>query len=327
MTPPTPPANPGPASANLGAIGDAADQAAIAALVQQALANTATGKAARMVPWVGAAYPRGVDIGARKITPYYMNPEAVPSGISGSDPGGANYQNPEARPDSEAGGWSFDEGSTLRDERDVYLDLQRMTESELAQLAKQMVAAGLLDEDFKREDVEKAWDFLIAKAADYHEANPNSLMTPVDMLELYGAGGAAALGSTGTAQAAKIQEVISRSRDLTSNTEARALLTRAATDALGRRPTAKEIDDLQVALNSAQTKNPVTTTTRTSLGAGGDVRSQDQTQTGGVNADAFTDKWVRGGDKPSLDSEYGAYQAASTYYNALMQAIAGPGGR
>lgn len=327
MTTPMPPANAGPASANLGAIGDAQDQAAIQGLIAQAMAQNATGKAARMVPWVGAAYPRGVDIGARKVTPYYMNPEATPSGFTGAEAGGANYQNPEARPDSEAGGWSFDEGSTLRDERDVYLDLQRMTESELAQLAKQMVQAGLLDEDFKREDIEKVWDVLITKAADYHEANPNSLMTPVDMLELYGAAGAAALGSTGTAQAAKIEEIISRSRDLSSNTEARALLTRAATDALGRRPTAKEIDDLQVALNSAQTKNPVTTTTRTSLSASGEVRSQDQTRTGGVNADAFTDTWVRGGDKPSLDSEYGAYQAASTYYTALMQAIAGPGGR
>jgi hypothetical protein len=296
-----------PAAANLGALGGPEDQAAINALIAQAQASQAGSSNSRYVPWVTGMLPytgrspispnqgdRAADQANQQAAALHLDPNKLHADAAGQD-------------------------GQLRNADDVYLDLLRMSPEQFATIAQQMVDAGMLDENPTREQVESVWKNLIGKAADYHDANPNSMLTPIDMLKLYGV-------DKDNPQSPKISEVVSRTRDLSSNSDARALLARAATDALGRRPTQKEIDDLQVALNDAQTKNPVVTTTRTTLDASGDAKSQDTTRTGGVDASAITDKFVRGGDNPDPNSEYGQYQAASTYYNALLQALRGPVG-
>lgn len=200
------------------------------------------------------------------------------------------------------------------------------TEAEVEALAQRLIAVGKLDEGYDYDQVEAAWTTLVTKAARQYTVAGKKL-TPFDVIDkYYGADALAAIGSTATPATPKISTVVNRSVQITDNDGARRTLSTIMAQDLGRRPTEAEIDDFQVALNDAQRKAPQVSTIRSQVNADGTERSSDTTTTGGgINADAFAEKFARG-DKPSLDSEYGQYQAASTYYDALLGAIRGPVG-
>lgn len=202
--------------------------------------------------------------------------------------------------------------------RDIFDDERKR------ELARKLVEAGMIPEDFEEADIEAAWKKLVQRAATYRQANPNSVLTPDDVLDLK-LKGAGHLGSTadGGPKQPSLAEVVTRTRQLSSNTEARKLLQDMMFAGLGRRPSEAELDDFQAALNEAQTKAPVVSTARTKLSAAGEERSRTVTTTGGLDAGQFSEDYVRG-QNPDLDSEYGAYQAATTYMNALFQAAQSP---
>lgn len=240
----------------------------------------------------------------------------------------------------------------LRDADAVSAEALKMPAAQATKLAGQMQAVGLLDEGpVTRVDFEKAWDHLVGLALRWHGANPKSMLTPYDMLDLYyGDGGSHQDGAkvpgpfSGHGVASKVpkaSKVVTRELTLATNDDARSLLGNMLTRELGRRPSAKEVDNFQAALNEAQTKNPFVTTQatgRAGLGPRGesqDTQTFDQngkpmgsatstTKTGGVDPQQFADRYFQQHyQEGGLDSEYGAYQAATTYMSALMQALKG----
>ena len=76
-------------------------------------------------------------------------------------------------------------------------------------------------------------------------------------------------------------------------------------------------------MNASQRANPSVTKTRFTLDekTGGYNTSVGET-TGGVNAGQFAEDYSKKNDK----TEYGAYQAATTYFDAMMGAMGTPGG-
>lgn len=178
---------------------------------------------------------------------------------------------------------------------------------------------------------------------------------------------------------------VNRLTKITTNEDARGLLSDMMTRELGRRPRANEVDRFQAALNEAQRNNPfVTTRNATGYTQGSSINytqgtSQGSTQggtqgysqgsslagsrggpsssnenstgysnnssntnsssnsnsysnsnsfsdsnsyeTGGVNPQQFAQDYVINDDPAS---EYGKYQAATTFANALFQAIRSP---
>ncbi len=105
---------------------------------------------------------------------------------------------------------------------------------------------------------------------------------------------------------------------LTSRVDAEALFTQAAQQLLGRDPTKQESAAFHNMLNAQEKANPTVATTTTTTDEEGNVVSQSRTSTGGLGAGGAQ---LLAKQKAEENPEYGAYQAATTYYNAMMQVI------
>lgn len=202
---------------------------------------------------------------------------------------------------------------------DVKLDVQRMTDGDLAALGKRLVAAHLLPDDWDlaggRDDIEKVWNTLVDRAASYHDANPSTNMSPQDMIDLY-----SGQSASGKNQGATTSTSTSYGTSMTAD-GARRMLSSMMTGALGRAPTAKETDDFQAALNAAQANNPTVTTSTSQVDASGN-RSTTSHATGGFDAGDFASGYQQ--DNLAKTTEYKHYQAATTYYQAMLDAIRSP---
>lgn len=218
-------------------------------------------------------------------------------------------------------GSSISLGSTepVRDVRDVdqaKLDILKWSDPEMEDLAQKLIAAGMLPQEYTRMQLETAWENMVDLAARYQEVGKD--VSPWDVIDLYG--GTNIL--TGKPTKPTVSTVVQRQATLSDPEEAQRVLNDALSNQLGRRATPQEMDDFTAALNSAQRANPVVNTQTTSTDAKGNTVI-DSTATGGVDIAGFTDKYGRTGDH---EAEYGHYQAATTYMNALFNAIQSPVG-
>lgn len=111
------------------------------------------------------------------------------------------------------------------------------------------------------------------------------------------------------------------STDIQTSTaqDAHAIFLQAAQSLLGRDPTKSEIKSFQAQLNAYEAANPRTTTT-TSQYLGDQLQSQSQTTSGGVTAEA---RGLLAMEDVKKDPEYGAYQAATSGMNWLMEMVNG----
>lgn len=111
----------------------------------------------------------------------------------------------------------------------------------------------------------------------------------------------------------------SRSYDMSTREDAHAIFLQAAQSLLGRDPTKAETSAFQKALNAYEEANPTITTTTTDY-LGDEVTGQTSTTKGGVKEGA---RQLMAMEDIKRDPEYGAYQAATTYFDAMMQMIGG----
>jgi hypothetical protein len=127
------------------------------------------------------------------------------------------------------------------------------------------------------------------------------------------AGGGGAGGGGGVSRSTNI----TRSVDLTSPTEARALVDNALEKYLGRMPTDNEYQRFQQALNRAEKKTPYTTKTMSvsSRGGGGTTSQSNVLSQNRLDRQQFTEEWAR--------SQEGAaeYAAATTVLDAFIKAL------
>lgn len=107
--------------------------------------------------------------------------------------------------------------------------------------------------------------------------------------------------------------------DMSTREDAHAIFLQAAQSLLGRDPTKSEISAFQKALNAYEKANP-TITTQTTNYLGDEVTGQTSTTKGGVKEGA---RQLMAVEDVKQDPEYGAYQAATTYFDAMMQMIGG----
>lgn len=109
----------------------------------------------------------------------------------------------------------------------------------------------------------------------------------------------------------------STSYDMSTREDAHGIFLQAAQSLLGRDPTKSEITAFQKALNAYEKANP-TVTTQTSNYLGDTLQSQSSTTQGGVKEGA---RQLMAMEDVKADPEYGAYQAATTYFDAMMEMI------
>lgn len=111
----------------------------------------------------------------------------------------------------------------------------------------------------------------------------------------------------------------SQQYNLSTAEDAHALFQGAAQTLLGRDPTKAEIARFRGTLNKYEQANPTTTTT-TSNYLGADLQSQTSKTTGGVSA---ASQQLMAEEAAKSNPEYGAYQAATSGMNWLMEMIGG----
>lgn len=214
------------------------------------------------------------------------------------------------------------ERDTTKTAVELKMEALRMKDPEIARIAKEMIDAGLLPEDYDRRGFEKAWANLVDLAADWHQANPGSFLTPEDMIDVYaGQRGTGDIGSArkpGEPGGPSVTDV-TNNVELSDSQQAWNLLRSMMRTQLGRKPSDTEVDSFQAALNAAQTKAPVITNRTTKTDASGNS-VVNQTKTGGVDPEGFAEQYI----EDNHEKEFGHYQAATTYYNALTEAIKRP---
>lgn len=144
------------------------------------------------------------------------------------------------------------------------------------------------------------WQTAVEQSVNF--ASAGRRFTPQDALKIYAAGQSSK--KTAPAPSTRVQV------DISNPTEAKALIIDAFQRRVGKDPTDAQIAELTASLQAAQRSNPTVAT----VSADGTSVSTS----GGLNAQQFID------DKARSLPDYGNYQAATTYYNAYLDALKSP---
>lgn len=118
----------------------------------------------------------------------------------------------------------------------------------------------------------------------------------------------------------KSKTTTSKNINLSSPEDVKALTTQMLTELLGRAPNAEELAKYRASINGYERSNPEVTTTTQNFDTMGEVTSQSSTTSGGASQAALSSIV---GDQAKQGPEYGKFQSGTTYFNALMQMIAG----
>lgn len=171
----------------------------------------------------------------------------------------------------------------------------------------QLATAGYKIETFSDADLGNLWASYAGQAAAYNEQGRN--MTLWDVLAM----------DARNHQVAK--PVTTTHTDVSTNVsnyqDTHALFMSAAQSLLGRAPTTAETKAFQNTLNAYQRANPTKTTQTSTTDAMGNTSSTTSTS-GGTTQAGLSDLAQQ---QAQQNPDYGAYQAATTYFNALLGAI------
>lgn len=127
-------------------------------------------------------------------------------------------------------------------------------------------------------------------------------------------------GAAGAASRARTVTSTQKTYNISTAEDAHALFQGAAQTLLGRDPTKSEIARFKSVLNKFEQATPAMTTTTAKYNAEGDLTSQTSKTTGGVSAAA---QQLMAQEEAKKNPEYGAYQAATSGMNWLMEMIGG----
>lgn len=190
-------------------------------------------------------------------------------------------------------------------------------EDEVDEALKRMQDAGLQVESF--EDVTQVWGALVDRAAKtFTLSEGERKVTPWDVLDLIKREDQTALGDKDGDPENFTHTSTSRSVQDISEGEAWSVLQSNLSRMLGRDPSDQEVRDFTHRMNSLAARNPAISKT---ISTYKDGRLTNSTTTE-VDSGFTPDDMVKDSyDAAQADPEYGAYQAASTYFNATMQAI------
>lgn len=188
-------------------------------------------------------------------------------------------------------------------------------EEELDEAMKKMQDAGLDVKSF--DDVNSVWQGLVERAAKtYTFSEGEKKVTPWDVLDLIKREDETANGGedpdnfTHVSTSKTVQDI--------SEGEAWSTLQSNLSRMLGRDPSDQEVRDFTHRMNTLAARNPAISRTISTYKDGRLTNSTTKEVESGFTAD---DMAMTAYENAQADPEYGAYQAASTYYNAAISAL------
>lgn len=205
--------------------------------------------------------------------------------------------------------------------------LAELNDTELAALGQRMYRAGMISDPASIKAITSGWAELVQIAA-LKLQGANRHVTPWQVLDLQEAmtldagTGPAGQGVGGGGGYKGPRSLTKREKNFTIPTaeEADSITRTMFQNLLGRDPDEAEMGRYRSLLIGKAKQNPQVTTTTQKFDAFGNTVDTSSTSAGGFTA-TMAQESVR--DKAQADPEYGAYQAATTYMNALQQAIGG----
>lgn len=126
------------------------------------------------------------------------------------------------------------------------------------------------------------------------------------------------VGKDGTSAGGKPPRTTDSVVNIPSPSDAKSLITSIFQKGIGRDPTEDEVKKYTAMVVGVAKKNPTTSTTDHTYDASGSQTGTSTVNQGGPDYNQIVTDQMR------TSPEYGAYQAATTYYNALQQAFASP---
>lgn len=188
-------------------------------------------------------------------------------------------------------------------------------EQELDSAMKRMQDAGLDVKSF--DDVNNVWQSLVERAAKtYSISQGEKKVTPWDVLDLIEREDEVANGGedpdnfTHVSTSKSVQDI--------SEGEAWATLQSNLSRMLGRDPSDQEVRDFTHRMNGLAARNPAISRTISTYKDGRLTNSTTKEVDSGFTAD---DMAMTSYEDAQANPEYGAYQAASTYFNSAIQAL------
>jgi hypothetical protein len=187
-------------------------------------------------------------------------------------------------------------------------------------LAAKLVKAGMLPGvNVTRSDVWEAFrKNILMEAATAYASSPDKAPTVEQVLQGFMK---RPVGDAGANKPAHFT-IPNTNMNISDPTQADAVLQDTLKQQLGWAPTDAEKHSFLAALNAAQRANPSVTSTEYTLDAKSGQYATKNTTTGGVDAGQFANDFM---DK-NKSTERGAFQAATTYFDAMMGALGTPGG-
>lgn len=185
---------------------------------------------------------------------------------------------------------------------------------DIAQLGATLYRAGIISNPGDYDAIQAQWARAVQDAALAYTVAGRKI-TPMQMLSnkvalRAGAGGAGGASRTDT----------TTSYSIPSPQDAEALVKNVFQQAVGRDPTKHELAKYSTMIVGIAKSQPSTSTT-TSTSDGSNTKSTTTSTNRGVTSAGLSQSIL---DKVQADPEYGAYQAATTYFNAMLKAIGSP---
>lgn len=189
-------------------------------------------------------------------------------------------------------------------------------EEELDEAMKKMQDAGLDVRSF--DDVTSVWESLVERAAKtYTFSKGERKVTPWDVLDLVKREDEVANGDEGDPESFTHVSTNKSVQDI-SEGEAWSVLQSNLSRMLGRDPSDQEVRDFTVRMNNLAARNPAISKTISTYKDGRLTNSKTIEKDSGFTAD---DMVMDSYQDAQADPEYGAFQAASVYYNAAVGAL------
>jgi hypothetical protein len=198
---------------------------------------------------------------------------------------------------------------------DGYEDFYSMSDSDRNSLGKLMHSYGLVNDPNNYDQILARWQQAVDEAGKYYNLGQRK----VDPYDALGIMAGLSPGETPGARQSKTTTQTAKSVNTFTPGQIKSLVSTIFQQQMGRDPTAGEIARYSGQIAGAARANPSITKTTTTVDPNGNV-SSSSASSGGYTADDATSLVD---DRTKVDPEYGAYQAATTYMNALTQALGG----
>lgn len=190
------------------------------------------------------------------------------------------------------------------------LDIYGWSEEEQAQWGKRLYNAGLIKDPNNWDAMVQAWQYAVGQAGSFYSKGKK--ITPWQVVDLMSKGGGGDAGPRTT-------HSTSTSTNMPARSDVEATVKSMFKNMMGRDPEEGELDRYVSQAMAGYKKNPSVTNTTATTDANGNTNS-NSTSSGGFNPQGVLEDSIQG------DPEWGAFQAATTYFNALQGALGAPGG-